>query len=587
MAAHDTLAEVGPLINSFKGRDDQFSEAFKLIAQNDELAQENMESFVANDPRTLWNMATFLLEPKPLTHTVSRIDGVPLSQEEATAAVLIEALLTNTWTRKSRQHMRRGGTSWFAEFIGNLTATGWYAVSHFIDSNKFFADFWLPSQVYPEYSDDIDEGLVRLARVFELPWPRAMRLIDREGWDKSKVTSVKMGMVKITQLWKLVDGKPWLSVVFDQDEVRTGVVPQFNSIPVIVGGVGGIPANTNNTIKVKTSDPKNLVTQTDAVALRGQSIVATNQQVYQAINRQSSFVQQILHDVANPKTWEKSDGGTPILQNPEDWYKRGAHFRMGPNDDMGVFQQTGIPAEASQLLFSLRNMAQRGGFSDITFGNFIQEVTLGLMSQAAESAQQILSPYHTAAKFVFTTVSQVWLDGLLESPDKFKVIISGAEIEALKVLKAINIDIEVLADYAIKIPGDLANRVNLARTTSSKFDLAPVDAIRLFLPEISDVGAALARLETAKAEEHPVFQQTLLISSMKKAANILADSDPDRSRLLRAAAARMEQQILGEPAQAPTNGSRTQSDLNSTLQAGLDVVTGGNNGRAAGSRRTS
>lgn len=581
MSAHQTLEEIGPLRSSFSGRDAHFSEAFKLIAQNDELAQDNMESFVTNDPRTLWNMATFLLEPKPLTHTISRVDGGAFDSEQAIAATMLEALLTRTWVRRSRRNMRRGGSSWFAEFLGNMTATGWYAVPHFLAPDRFFVDYWMPNEVFPEFSDDEEEGLLRLARIFTLSWPRAMQLIRKEGWDINAVRSLQSGPVTVVQYWKLVDGKPWLSVVVGQDEVRSGPIA-FDRIPILTGGIGGIPANAGDSIKVKTSDPQSIVNRADATALRGQSIISTNEQVYKSINRQSSFIQQILHDIANPKTFEKVSGGRVVVENPEDLFKRGAHFRLGVDDELGTLASSGIPPEGSQLLFNLRNMAQRGGFSDITFGNFVQEVTLGLISQAAESAQQILFPYYMATKYVFTTVSQTWLDGLLESPETYKNLITATEIEALKVLNKVGIEIEVIADYAIKIPGDLANRVNLARTTSSKFDLAPEDSIRLFLPEISDVGAALARLETAKAKEHPAFQQTLLISSLKQAATQLKDVDPERSRLLIAVARRLEQELLGQ-GQPPPEAGRGQSELSSQQQAGLSNIqatVGSRNGNA-------
>lgn len=548
-------AEVMSLVSDYKGRDDHFREAFKLIAQSDELAQENLESFVTNDPRTLWNMATFLLEPKPLTHTVTRVDSVPLDSEGQTAATIIETLLTRVWTRRSRRHMRRGGSTWFAEFMGNLTATGWYAVPSFVNSDRFFVDYWKPSQVYPVFSDDEDEGLISIARVWELPRPQAQALALRESWNTASVPVAVAAKTKIIQYWRMEENAAWMAVLFDQNMVREYGPSGFSTIPIISGGVGGIPANTLDSIKVKTSDPVNMVTQADAVALRGQSIIATNEQVFKAMNRQASFVQQILHDIANPKTWEK--GSQHIITDPNDLTKRGAHFRVGEDGELGVLAQPGIPAEASQLLFNLRNMAQRGGFSDITFGNFVQEVTLGLMSQAAESAQQILNPYHNTGRFVFTEVSQGWLDSLLDSPIKYKNILTGAELEALKVLNDIDADIEVIADYAIKIPGDLANRVNMAKSTSSKFDLAPEDSMRLFMPEITDVGAALARLEAVKAKEDPVFAEIQVISAMKASATRLQDVDPARSELLRKVAQRKEAALLGTPQQpqVPSSGA--------------------------------
>src|SRR3990167_5898525 len=67
--------EVAELSKYWTDRNKAMTRWYEQLRMDDTLAQKNMESFVSNDTRTTWNMATYLLQPKALTHTIVSVTG--------------------------------------------------------------------------------------------------------------------------------------------------------------------------------------------------------------------------------------------------------------------------------------------------------------------------------------------------------------------------------------------------------------------------------------------------------------------------------------------------------------------------------
>lgn len=556
------------LSRDFQGRNSSINENFKLLAQVDELADPNLQSFVSNDPRTLWNMGTFLLQPNPLTHTVTRMDESPLDDEQATAASIVEKLLARVWRRRNTANMRRGSASFFWDLIGNLTATGWFAVPRMAEGGNLFVDFWEPSKTYPNFSGDLDIGLYELGRMQVSNMRDAKRRAIKNGWDARGILNPDHAIVAEYQLWeKRLDGSIWHGVAFGAAEIKPMTqVTHLNEIPVSIGAVGGIPSNAETFWQtIHTSDKLGGITRADRNSMRGQSIMATNEKVFAQLNVQQTFLQQLLHDIANPKTYEKSMGNKKIVTSADDWQKRGAHFYLGQTDELGAIAFPSIPPEGTQLLFSLRNMIQRGGFSDITFGNIVNEVTALVMAQSAESAQQVIFPFHQAGEFVFSEVSTVWMQGLLKNPKGFGKVISQAEVEALKILQPLQQELEVQSSYAIKVPGDLAARLSMAKSASPSFAIGADTAMKMFVPEIVDARKERENVRQDKAEQHPAWIAVNTIHNLREASRELAQDNPRLSQLYDNVANVMQEQVTQQQVPTPNQGGQQDSALSTLL----------------------
>ena len=512
---NSVVSEIKQLQDMYKQRQAAFNRWYKLLSMEDELQQDNMESFVGNDPRTTWNMGVFLLQPKPLNIRILNHNGAVIPVEARVVVNDIQAYFTTLWRTINKKNQRRGQETWFWKFIGLLVATGWYAVPYLMDNDgKVEVDFWNPANVYPEFSDNPNEGLLRLAKIRTISAAQALRNVEANtDWDLNG--SNLTGRVVEGHLWKLTAEGITHAVIMNNRVVKQPkVIPGMQTIQVLVGAIAGIP-KFNDDLK-------------DSSDTIGQSILATSEPSFKAFNKLQSFNMQLLRDTANPRVLEKSTGNTAIIKDAETWYKRGAMFRAGPQDSVEVIQMPGIPVELTQILFTIRNQMQRGGFSDLTFGNIIGEVTASLVTQAAEAALQLISPYQESVIYVTSESTNSWYHIYLNNPNLRPSSWPEIPDEILEKLKETYEE----SDYAIKIPGDLGSRISLAKQLNEKLRVPVKQVMALLLPEITNIPATIAELDAEDAKAHPAYSTIQLIQAFEQAAAEARAADNSEQAIL-------------------------------------------------------
>ena len=479
-----------------------------------------VENLVTNDPRTLWNMAVFLLQPRPLINTVTDVDGRELLGDVRVASEVIEQFLNRQWRDINERHMGRGKSGLYWEIVGALSAIGWYAVPYGMYSDRLWVNYWEPTGVYPDWSDDVEIGMVKIARIREITYDEAKRVASMNSWEWKP--SQKYSAVTEYRLWKKIGGSIHWGVSFNNDIVRPmAMIEGLTEIPVVAGGVGALPDLIVPASRVRKDRPQ-----------RGASILDSNRSVYEDLNRSLSFMQQLIHDTANPKTYEQhARGDVDIIGGPEQFYKRGAHFKIRPDEDIGVIDLPTIPPEATQVILTLRNMIQRGGFSDATFGNIAGQVTALVISQSAEAAQQIITPYHQAMEYICTTITRYWLENILKNPSGYSFL-SNTEQQAMELFNSENVRYRAISHYSVQVPGDTAARIVMAKQASPGFELSPESAMRMFMPEIIDPQQEIAKVRAARAENHPVFETVRVANAMRQAAEQARENDPELAEIM-------------------------------------------------------
>ena len=536
--------QANELQDMYRARDNYITSMRRILEQEDtEDNPYDLERFISNDPRTLWNMGTFLLQPRPLVHNVSDVDGSELVGDTRVAAETVEQLLNRQWRDLNESYMRRGRAGLYWEIMGNMTASGWYAVPYLIKPEGLVINSWNPTTVYPEWSDDVMVGLVRVARIRKISSEEARRLAREQGWEWNRYSP----NTEVTEfrLWRKANGVVEYGVSFDNVLVKPlAEVVGLEDIPLIIGGVGATPP----------LDTEGKLFFRGGKALIGASILDTNANIYKQFDRMVSFVQQLLHDTANPKTVERSSRGDhPIVGSPEEFYQRGAHFRLGIDEELGALDLPGIPPEATQLVLILRNMIQRGGFSDATFGNINGQVTALIITQAAEAAQQITAPYHQAMEYICTQISRWWVEELMKRPGRY-MFISDNERLALRHLRDNNIPFVVRSSYSIQVPGDTAARIVMAKQIAPNFQTSSETAMRMLLPEITDPKLELSRVRAERAAEHPVFETARLVIALQDAAEAVRRRNGQQAQIYEQAAQALLQQLTGQSQQGQEVG---------------------------------
>jgi len=374
-------------------RNKEFQTWYQLIQMVDNLAQRDMESFVGNDPRASYNLMLSMLD-QPIPH---RIPPEKLKQEHVKPASELSVLFETAWNDVFDQYRQRG-RYFLRDLIGFLLATGWYSVFATIsqDGTRMISEVWHPATVYPVWG----EYLSACAHIQDLNQMQAQSMVDRLGWGNVKVSDKN----RLYDYWwregDNLNPQVYNAIVLGNALVKNATIePMFKRIPIFVAPVGGLPDTGEMSSGRDTERWKKEI---------GQSLIATNKNIYNYWNKWWTFSLQLLRDTAQARTYEKTRSSKPIVK-PEDWYKRGDHFRMTPEDDVGYIQPPAIPIELRSSQLDMEAMMQRGGPSWAMFGNIQQKITAYVMSQIASSANQIAKSYHDGVIDCMTDIDNFWL----------------------------------------------------------------------------------------------------------------------------------------------------------------------------------
>ena len=135
---NDIITEIKDLQRMYNKRQEGFNRWYKLLSMEDELAQVNMESFVGNDPRTTWNMAVFLLQPKPLIIKIHSNNGAVIPIEAQATVELIQSYFKSLWATINKTNQKLGKETWFWNFVSGILN----CMARFI-YKSFFAFYFL------------------------------------------------------------------------------------------------------------------------------------------------------------------------------------------------------------------------------------------------------------------------------------------------------------------------------------------------------------------------------------------------------------------------------------------------------------
>lgn len=488
----DLIAKATRLKRLWSERDKKFKEWYQIIRMLDRLAQKDMESFVGNDPRAAFNHLISVLN-RPIPH---RIRPDELALDEVAPAAELSKSLEVVW-RNVTDSYRQRGLYFMRQLIGLLLATGWYSVFTVpsLDGSTVLAEVWNPVTVYPDW----DDVMFECAHVWGLAGANAKRLARRNKWDVSRFGD----KVTCYDYWWLDDaGKVHNAVCLDNQLVKVDTLEnRFKRIPIFTSPVAGLP----DMGEIETAR---------AAKWRGdigQSYVVTNENVYNYFNKWWTFLLQILRDYAQARTYEKSPSTTQIVK-PEEWYRRGAHFKMGPQDEIGFVVPPPIPMELRSAQLDMEAMMQRGGPTWTQYGNVAQGMTAFVMSQVIASTNNTAQAFHRGLIDCISDIDNFWLD--LMRTYEYKPY-------GMTIPDGLPDDFKVTAEYELRIPGDLAQRATSARMLNPEFSLSEERILEWDFPEIKNPMEEIAKRDAGKARQDPIFAQINLINALRQEAELL------------------------------------------------------------------
>lgn len=515
MTANEVIKKASNLKTFWEKRNTKFKEWYETIQLVDKLSQDNMESFVSSDPRAAYNLLLHMLE----TDIPHKFEPSEIGQELLAPAAVVRELFSRMWKHVFRNYRKTGRTGFMRDYIGFLLATGWGSIFAVIDDNMPYAEVWNPATVFPSWEDE----LVECSHIFEVTAQQAKRMADKNEW-KVDIQNKKM---PVYDYWWVGDKREVHNAVVLGDKLaKADTVEQLSRIPIFVMPTGGLP------------DMGQIVQSDDWRAEVGQSFIAASEPVLKAFNKWWTFGMQILRDVAQPRWYEKTSGGTRILKQ-EDIFKRGAIFRMGLQDEIGVVQMPVFPMEIRPMQLDMEAMLQRSGPSYAMYGAIQQPLTTYVMSQIASSAHQMVKPFHDTIIQTFTDIDNFWLEDMRKK---------GYKIFDVEVPKEIPDNMELSADYDIEIPGDLTRRATEARMLNPIFQLSLDQVYSKVFPNIKNPIEDQAKAMRDKALQHPVFAQLALADALEEHARLMHKAGRRESaRRALAAVEAIERTLAPEP----------------------------------------
>jgi hypothetical protein len=509
------------------------SKWYDLIRLKDDLAQDNMESVIGNDPRSSYNLAVWLLTPKTWS-----IDSFKegLSDEEVQGVTVLEQLVQREVMLSMRQARGSLHGSYLAQAVKLFVATGWIALIAAPTAPRWTLNAWHPMTVFPGYSPN--GMLEEVGRKYSMTARHANALVFHEDWIPP--ASPFRSNTALRQWWVQTPDGVFMAVVMGDHLARPLGPTMFDEMPIYCQPAGGLP--DDGTIM----DDK-------WRAEVGQSIVAAVLDLQKNYNKMLTYMQQLLRDTANPKWIERVEQGGMV--KAEDLGKRGGVWTIGLGEDIWAVQPPGPPVDLRTHMFDVRNQTQRATFQDASFGG--GEVSAFVMANITGSTKQTLQPFldgvRDANGVLFTRTAAL--------ARKMNLSIGGLPVGDAPE------DVSLDFKYDVEVPGDFLQRANSARLLNPDFRLSTETVMDLQFPEVMSAFDENLRLTTEDVMRSEVMVAIKSIVELRRSAfQANQAGDGESEALLVRAADRQEAQLLG-PA-TPEGGPGGGQTFRNVVEAG-------------------
>jgi hypothetical protein len=547
LTADDVIKRAGNISAGWSTRNKKFLDWYNILLLKDELAQEDMESVVSNDPRTGYNMAKYLLTSSILSHAIPTED---LTEEGVSATSFMELFISQHWSRMEKLYRQRGRKGFLDELTSFLLATGWYNVFVDVTKDDISCEIWHPADTFQVFDDD---GLSEVVHIYSVSAGSANRKYLKVTGNRPP--NPFSAATKVYDYWLYdLDGAPSNAIVIGKELVKPATAySNLNRIPVFSSSVSGLP------------DMGTLAKGKDWQQHYGESIVATDEGVIASYNKLKSYLQQIVRDTANPRWFEASNGSTPILRT-QDMFKRGAVFRGSIGDVVTALPMPPIPIELRSMMMDSQNELQRGLFPWAVYGNVQQQISALAMYNVTSASLQVLTPYHEAIMGLFSDVDNFITDQLVNG---------GMRPYKFTKPQGLPLEFEFKVEGQIDIPGYLVQKLNAARMMNPQFRLSQTTTLDKQFPEIKDPMREIAKGRRDDAMNDPrAIAVDAIVAYRDEAIRLQNAKDPNRAKLYNALADSLEKQITGQFQQAATqtgqasgvNPAPTQQELQGTTQ---------------------
>lgn len=490
----------GALQGLWAERNKSMNKWYKAVQLENYLEQEDMESYITNQPKNAFRFARHLITTSAVHDRVNREGFTADADPDFDKA---EAAMRQIWEKLEDRSENAGRQGWMWEIAGIVAAFGWYAVFVETEEDDLFADVWNPHQVYPLWHPR--QGLIEVVRNYTTDKASAQRNLEIMG---ATVPNSLPQVVQVYNYWeKDADDNCFNTLVYNNSVIKDKENIGLPYIPVITGPASGMP------------DEGVVLSNAKWAGEWGEAVVAHNMEVLVNFNKMTSYVMQTARDAANPRWVEYVNSGNSIL-DPEYIFKRGAIFTAENDERVDALAGPVLPIEATTTLRDMRADLGSGSFNDVMLGDVAGSISAVALSTMVGNTRHLIDPYTKAIAHIRKTAAQWWWDTMSEKRWKpYDIKVSYTSTKHIKWETTLALD----------IPGDFINRATQARMVSPEWEMSQERTTEILFPgEIKDPIREQARRNAERANRHPVAVDMQLIHAYEqnairaRAANDLA-----------------------------------------------------------------
>jgi len=579
MSEKQVVDAVRSLKDFWNSRTLRIQEMYRLRKLTDENKVEGYESIVANDPKTFFNLAQYMISALPAKHKLPIKADSPITQEQKGRS---ERGLISSWKNQDIKMFRQGRRPWRWELADHILISGWYAVyaGVFKDGKgnlDFVADILNPMGVYQEFGED---GLLQCSVEYKRNITTVKKMVQSriddgdEGWVMppflaNHSDNIYGGDITMESYW-VVEGGQVKNSILANGVTCLGLteIPNVDRIPIITGPTGG-EASWGG-----WGDG-----DADWKARIGQSILEPNAEMYKHQSKMLTKLAKIVDRHAEPPMVDENAAGDALLDSEDVEDGKIIHRRTG---DRVYPVETRTTPDLYNYQAMIEQKVQQGSVPYTLYGAVppaldLSGFAIGLLMTAA---QNIVGPYHVGVTNVMGEVDRIWLEGFKASKktiqisgrsrpsDSGSVFIEDWSYE--DVPDSLYVDVTV----PLATPSDLLERVTIARQAKPMGDLLDEITILEEIINVDDPKLVKDRLDAQAFAQMPEVQMLkMVVEAKKKEAEFRQADNASYADIMAAFAERVMATLGGQAPQgqapAPRPGIPPQVGGTEMAQGGV------------------
>ena len=402
------------------------------------------------------------------------------------------------------------------------------------DTNRGFVPNITPWEPIDTFFTLGESGVSKAAhRYWETERQLALRY-PRLDLDKDSPTQIQ-----VVDFWEIEQSKIYNSIVVGDDFAKKPTRQRFKRFPVfIIPAPGPVPAIDSTGQRANVED-------------WGESIFATNRQVYRELNRLDTETLDVALREAHRGLLLSGPGAPAVAKSIDQSREEDIAHAVREQVMAAPIPERRMPGDLHLLRMTLEQAMQRGGLSFVSWGQIPGPLAALAIANLSAQEQSFITPRVVAMTEAYKAIALAWMDQLVAMGKDFEILVRGKDRGTLERLR-----VGHLTEYPtieVKLEPKLVGRELQSVAMALQMRQRPPGGF----PMISDetILEKYIGVEDPRGERDRILREMAMalpfIQLQKQAIAFRAEGMHDYARILEMMADRNYQEILQAMAPPP------------------------------------